>query len=103
MNNCAVVCDLLPLYADHETSPKTTAFIEAHLQECPDCRAELGEINRIARSMKNPEKSGHYLYGPLVQRIRIRNLVWWFGALTAIFTAVGILIRLLYNEKRERP
>ena len=102
MNNCAVVCDLLPLYADHETSPETTAYIEAHLQNCAVCRAELREINRIARSMKNPEKGGHYLYASLVQRIRLRNLAVWFGALTAFFTVVVLWARLLYNEKREK-
>ncbi len=101
MNNCAVVRDLLPLYADHETSPETTACIRAHLENCPSCRAELREIGRIARSMKTPEKSGHYLYGPLVQRIRIRNLAVCVGTLTALFTVAAILVKLLDKEKRE--
>ena len=38
---CAVVRDLLPLYAEKMTEPETRSLIEAHLSECPACRERL--------------------------------------------------------------
>ena len=36
---CSIVRDLLPLYAERLTSPETAAFVEKHLRTCADCRA----------------------------------------------------------------
>lgn len=36
--NCAIVKDLLPLYADDLCSDETTEAVRAHLAECDDCR-----------------------------------------------------------------
>ena len=36
--NCAIVQDLLPLYADDLCSDETTEAVRAHLAECDDCR-----------------------------------------------------------------
>ena len=35
---CSIVRDLLPLYAERLTSPETAAFVEKHLRICADCR-----------------------------------------------------------------
>ena len=40
---CSIVRDLLPLYAERLTSPETAAFVEKHLRICADCRAALQE------------------------------------------------------------
>lgn len=40
-NECAVVKDLLPLYAENMTSGDTAAFIKTHLDGCESCRAAL--------------------------------------------------------------
>ena len=40
---CSIVRDLLPLYAERLTSPETAAFVEKHLRTCADCRAALQE------------------------------------------------------------
>lgn len=42
---CAVVRDLLPLYAEKMTEPETQALVEAHLGDCPECRRRLSEID----------------------------------------------------------
>ncbi len=42
--DCEVIRDLLPLYADEACSEKSRALVEEHLDECPDCRALLGEL-----------------------------------------------------------
>lgn len=41
---CGVVRDLLPLYADGAASAESAALVEAHLQGCPACRAELEKL-----------------------------------------------------------
>lgn len=41
---CELIRDLLPLYAEHLTSPETGQLIEEHLQSCPACRDELHSI-----------------------------------------------------------
>ncbi len=42
--DCEVIRDLLPLYADAACSGKSRELVEEHLEECPDCRALLGEL-----------------------------------------------------------
>ena len=41
---CAVVRDLLPLYAEKMTEPETQSLMEEHLRECPDCQKKFTEI-----------------------------------------------------------
>ena len=38
---CNIIRDLLPIYADGLESEESRALIEAHLEGCPDCRAQL--------------------------------------------------------------
>ena len=40
-NECAIVKDLLPLYAENMTSGETAAFVKTHLDGCESCRAAL--------------------------------------------------------------
>lgn len=45
-NECSIVRDLLPLYAEHLTSSDTNSFVEAHLKCCATCRAELDAMKQ---------------------------------------------------------
>ena len=38
MNECNIVKDLMPLYADELLSPDSLEFIEDHVSKCPQCR-----------------------------------------------------------------
>ena len=38
MNECNIVKDLMPLYADDLLSPDSQEFIEGHASRCPECR-----------------------------------------------------------------
>ncbi len=44
--SCDIIRDLLPLYADHVTSDASNALVEEHLNECPNCRKELEQMQR---------------------------------------------------------
>ena len=42
---CAVVRDILPLYAEKMVETETQALVEEHLADCPDCRGKLSELS----------------------------------------------------------
>lgn len=39
-NECGIIRDLLPLYAENIASPETVKFVEEHLKTCEACRKE---------------------------------------------------------------
>ena len=41
INECHIVADLLPLYAEGMLSDPTTISVKEHLASCEKCRAEL--------------------------------------------------------------
>ena len=41
---CAVVKDLLPLYAEKMTEPETRKLVVEHLEDCAECRQKLAEM-----------------------------------------------------------
>lgn len=45
-NECSIVCDLLPLYAEGMVSEDTAEFVKEHLGNCPTCRAELEKLRK---------------------------------------------------------
>ncbi|MBQ8830752.1 MAG: zf-HC2 domain-containing protein [Oscillospiraceae bacterium] len=46
MNECNIIRDVLPLYAESMVSEDTKAFVEGHLKGCDECRKELEMINK---------------------------------------------------------
>lgn len=45
-NECSIVCDLMPLYAEDMVSEDTAEFVKEHLGNCPTCRAELEKLRK---------------------------------------------------------
>lgn len=45
-NECSVIRDLLPLYLEGMVSEDTAAYIKEHLENCPECTAELDAISQ---------------------------------------------------------
>lgn len=45
-NECSIVCDLLPLYAEDMVSEDTAEFVKEHLGNCPTCRVELEKLRK---------------------------------------------------------
>lgn len=45
-NECSIVCDLLPFYAEDMVSEDTAEFVKEHLGNCPTCRAELEKLRK---------------------------------------------------------
>lgn len=40
-NECSIVRDILPLYVENIVSAETASFVKEHIENCPDCAAEL--------------------------------------------------------------
>ena len=43
--DCKEICELLTAYLDGEVTPQEKVYIEAHLPDCPRCRAELEALS----------------------------------------------------------
>ena len=44
MNNCAVIKDLLPLYADDVLSQESKELVSQHLESCENCKSEYANM-----------------------------------------------------------
>lgn len=38
---CSIIRDILPLYFENMVSEDTAEFVKKHIENCPDCAAEL--------------------------------------------------------------
>lgn len=77
---CEVVRDLLPIYADHGTSPETTALVAQHIAKCESCSKYLGYIrksNEKKRAEIKAEVTPDYLnfMKALKRKRKIENIV----------------------------
>lgn len=49
---CTQVSALLSFYIDDKLSSQLKQFVEAHLENCPACRAKLDALNNMVKSLK---------------------------------------------------
>jgi anti-sigma factor RsiW len=70
--DCKAANELLPLYFDGELDRATGREFEAHLDECPDCRATLIELDALRRSLR---KDAPRYSAPEALRARIEKEV----------------------------
>ncbi len=81
---CAVVRDLLPLYAEKMTEDETEKLVEEHLEDCEDCRQKLAEIDtKIVSSVESVKP-----LAALKKEIRKRRLFAAVIAALCVFVAV---------------
>ena len=97
MNNCNMIKDLLPLYADEVCSDESRKAVEEHLKECPDCKAELEKLRRhVAVS---PQKDAEVLRR-IKKRLRIEKIATGLICAAAlIFTALAAMVYLINTDK----
>lgn len=81
-NECNIIRDLLPLYAENMVSPDTAAFVEEHLKGCEACQKEYEEIRE---PQKAREMSGTAPLLKLSRKLKAKRIQTI--ALTAIFVA----------------
>ncbi len=96
-NECSVVRDLLPLYADDVCSAASREFVEKHLPECPECTAELEKLrsHEIENDLQN-ERTQVIEY----QAKRFKRRSTAAGAVVAGIFMIPILVCLIVTMAR---
>lgn len=79
-NECSIIRDLLPLYAESMVSPDTASFVKEHLEGCEACR---GEYEQMKQPQQPEEKDGAVPLLKLKKKLAAKKAQTI--ALTAIF------------------
>lgn len=88
--DCCVVRDLLPAYLEGLTEEETTRQVEAHLEECPECRRRREAMQASLPVVRAPKRALAFL--KKVKRTRL---------IAAVLSAVValLLIFLVYDSE----
>ena len=93
-NDCEVIRDLLPLYADDACSQGSRTLVEVHIRECSECRELLGRLhNSEIEQGLQAEKQDVIQYG--AKRFRRRSAA--VGSLISGLFMIPILVCLIVN------
>ncbi|MBR3429366.1 MAG: zf-HC2 domain-containing protein [Clostridia bacterium] len=92
---CAVVRDLLPLYAEKLTEDETKEMVDEHLQECAECRQRLAETDT---RMATPIDSSKTL---MALKKEIRKRRWFFAIAAALLVFVAVYTFFYHDSKFE--
>lgn len=99
-NECSYFRDVLPLYLENMVSEETSAFVKEHLENCPECAAELEamkagtKVEKIGSDMQNTLET-EVLKSMKAIRKRFRKKAFRVGAIIAvIIIALGVLIHI---------
>lgn len=85
-NECNIIRDILPLYAENMVSSDTAAFVEEHLKSCEACRKEY---ERTKEPRRTRETSGAAPLLKLKKKMKVKRMQ------TIAFTAVFVVTLLL--------
>ena len=97
---CAVVRDLLPLFAEKMTEPETQTLIEEHMQECPECRNKYAEIENGGIPAKEATVNTLAPLETLKKEIRRRK---WYTAVIVGLVVLVIAIVYVYHTGSMMP
>ena len=96
--DCAVIKDLLPLYADNAVSPRTREIIEEHLRGCESCSDFLATIRKSSRRKATeslpPESQAMRNIAKMMRRRRIRTV----AVIVSIIALAIVLWMILGNH-----
>lgn len=85
-NECSIIKDLLPLYAEEMVSDDTAAFIAEHLKGCEGCREEYERIRDPKPVQKSDDAAPLQALSRKLKVKRIQTII-----LTAVFVAALIV------------
>lgn len=97
---CAVVRDLLPLFAENMTEPETQSLIEEHMRECQECHQKYDEIKTETTVAADTVKAATTPLLMLKKEIRKRR---WFAALIAGLLVFVIAVTYVYHADSLKP
>lgn len=93
-NECNIIRDILPLYADKMVSADTASFVEEHLAGCAECHAELEKLkvtdvieSAVSDAENNDEKRLKAFAGKINRKRHI--LISAFAAVLLLAVLLG--------------
>lgn len=97
-NECKIIQDLLPLYADEVCSEDTRQMVEEHLKECSECRAYLNQLkNDEVDSQIKPECTEVVTYQKTQMKQKVKNKSFITGLVFAGFFMIPIVACFIIN------
>ncbi len=106
-NECSIIRDLLPLYAEKMVSSDTAAFVEEHLKGCEACRKEYERIKEPQRvqEISNPAPLLKLSRKMKIKRIQTIALtaVFVIALLVSAFAVLDAPIYLPYSDGLVTP
>jgi len=110
---CDLEIELLNAYLDNELDEKQRLFVESHLRECPQCRAELEELkgcDQLLKQREIEEPTNRFQLGfenRLLDRIRTRKRPSWVWRMSPILVPVAscalVIFIVLANREKTQP
>ena len=98
-NNCSIVRDILPLYADDSCARETREKIAVHLITCKECRDYFKEIKDYQEKMSEdciPPSDKRF--GEVMNRLRRKKIIRRSFVTAAIITSFAINTVLILND-----
>ena len=94
--NCAIIKDILPLYADDIVSEDTKKLVEEHLLSCNDCKKELSLLKTDLETPKVviTEKDDIAFLKKLSLDIKKKRV--FTAILAATISAIGVILSFAY-------
>ena len=117
MDKCAIVKDLLPLYADEVCSFESKKFVAEHLNECDECCKELESFTLDVKTTSADEKKAVKTFKKKTERkvaVKVISVilavcigvfgaynVYWYAAFKAPFNKYEKLANEYFHEYKE--
>ncbi len=92
--NCELIQDLLPLYQDNICNDFSRTVVEAHVQECPDCRQIMEKLNNDQLETKLSREKNSVL---LAHSKKERKITFLIGVVTAGILMIPVIVCLICN------
>lgn len=103
-NECSIVRDLLPLYAESMVSPETASFMEEHLKDCEHCRKEYERLKAPCAVPAQDDAAPLLMLQKKMAAKRLRTIVltvvFAVALLVSAFAVLDAPVYLPYTEER---
>jgi len=99
-DNCQMVRDLLPLYAENVASEESGKFVEAHLEDCETCRNHLKALQAALpeESRKMTEEEEALFQQKVRELLRKRRRRMLRNVLAGIVIGAVLLLAFVYGK-----
>ncbi|MBQ8236784.1 MAG: zf-HC2 domain-containing protein [Oscillospiraceae bacterium] len=95
MKDCELIRDLMPLYADDQTSDVSRQYIEEHTARCPACKKLLQEM--CTPMEPEPEDRTEQILEMLRRKQRRKTLLTLASVVLAVIIAVWGFLEIRYS------